>query len=100
MLSDHERKTLGQIQVDLTESDPEFVRGFAVGGLPRADIAVRGAYLIWIIAATAGLLNILSLAIGLTAGAFLFATIALSAIACDLWWSPLGARHQGRRTSR
>ena len=71
MLSDHERKTLGQIQVDLAASDPEFVRSFVVGGLPRADIGVRSAYLIWTIAATAGLLNILSLAIGLTAVAFL-----------------------------
>ena len=94
MLSDNDRKTLGQIQVDLAASDPEFVRGFVSGDLPRADIGVRGPYLIWIITATAALLNILSLALGLTAGAFLFGTIALGATVCGLWWPPPGIRRR------
>lgn len=97
MLSDHERKTLGQIQSDLTASDPEFARFFAAGGFPPALRGLRRAYLIWIIAASAALLTIMSLAIGLITGAFLFGTVTLAAVMCQLWWPPPGNRHRRRR---
>lgn len=99
MLSDHERRTLGQIQSDLAASDPEFARFFAAGDVPPLR-GFRRAYLVWIIAATAALLTVMSLAVGLTSGAFLFGTVTLSAVVCQLWWPPPGLRHLRRRRNQ
>ena len=89
MLSDHERRTSRQIQSDLAASDPESARFFAAGDV----LPVRGlrrAYLIWIIAASTALVTDMSLAVGLTSGAFLFGTVTLAAVVCQLWWPPPG----------
>ena len=86
MLSDHERRTLEQIQSSLAESDPEFARYLAGGGTPATPRALRRMYVIWFIAATAALLTILSAATGLTSGAIVGATIVLAALVSQLWW--------------
>jgi hypothetical protein len=65
MLGGHERRTLGQIQADPAASDPESAKFFS-------DVPT----LIWAIAATAALLTLLSRAIRLAIGAFLWATVA------------------------
>lgn len=100
MLSDHERRTLKQIQSELAASDPEFERFFAATEGPQALRGLRRMSLIWMIAAIAALLNVLSLAIGLTSGAFLFGTIALGAVVCELWWPPPNSRHRRRRRNQ
>ena len=88
MLSDHERRTLEQIQSDLTESDPELARYLAVGDTPVTLRALRRSYVIWFVAATAALLTIVSAAAGLTSGAILCATVVLGALLCQLWLCP------------
>lgn len=65
MLSDHERRTLGQIQADLVASDPEFAQSFTANVVTSTAHGLRRAYLIWVIAAAAAFLTLLSLAIGL-----------------------------------
>ncbi len=97
MLSDHERRTLEQIESDLAESDPEFARYLAVGETRATPRAVRRNYVIWFIAATAALLTIMSAATGLTSGAILCATLVLGALVCQLWWPHPGLSHQRRR---
>ena len=97
MLSDHERRTLEQIQSDLAESDPEFARYLAVGETPPTLRALRRTYVIWFIAATAALLTIMSAATGLTSGAILCATVVLGALVCQLWWPHPGMSHLRRR---
>ena len=97
MLSDHERRTLEQIQSDLAESDPDFARYLAVGETPATLRALRRGYVIWFIAATAALLTIMSAATGLTSGAILCATLVLGALVCQLWWPHPGLSHQRRR---
>ena len=99
MLSDHERRTLGQIQSDLAASDPELARFFAAGDVPPLR-GLRRAYLIWIIAASTALLTVMSLAVGLTIGAFLFGTVTLAAVVCRLWWPPPGLRHLRKRRNQ
>lgn len=97
MLSDHERRTLAQIQSDLAASDPEFERIFAATQGPPALRGLRSSYLIWVIAATAALLTLLSLAIGIDAAAFLCVTVVLGALVCQLWWPHPGFRHPSKR---
>lgn len=99
MLSDHERRTLGQIQSDLAASDPEFARFFAAGDVSPLR-GLRRASLIWIIAASTALLTVMSFAVGLTIGAFLFGTVTLAAVVCQLCWPPPGLRHLRNRRNQ
>ena len=93
MLSDHERRTLEQIQSDLAASDPEFERIFATTEVPPTLRGLRRTYLTWVVAATAALMTLVSLAIGLDTGAFLCVTVVLGALTCQLWWPHPGFRH-------
>lgn len=59
---DHERRTLRQIQADLVASDPEFAQFFTASDVTPTTHGLRRAYLIWVIAAAAAFLTLLSLA--------------------------------------
>ena len=100
MLSDHERRTLGQIQAELAASDPEFAQFFTASDVTPTVPGLRRTYLIWVIAATAALLTLLSLAIGLASGAFLCATVVLGALVCQLWWPHPGFSHLSKRRNQ
>ena len=93
MLSDHERRTLGQIQAELAQF-------FAASDVTAALSGLRRTYLIRVIAATAALLTLLSLAIGLASAAFLCATVVLGALMCQLWWPHPGFRHLSKRRNQ
>lgn len=95
MLSDHERRTLEQIQSGLAASDPELARSLGAGE-PSTLRALRRAYLIWFIAATAALLTIMSATAGMTSGAIVCATVVLGALVVQLWTHPGVAGMRGR----
>lgn len=84
MLSDHERRTLLQIQADLAASDPVFAQVFEASGLTPAPSGLRRAHLLWGIAAGVALLTLLSWAVGSITGAFFCAGVALGALVCQL----------------
>lgn len=100
MLSDRERRTLPQIQADLVDSDPDFAQFFTASVVTPTAHGLRRAYLIWVIAAPAALLTLLSLAIGLAIGAFVCATVVLGALMCQLWWPQPGFRHLSKRRNQ
>lgn len=100
MLSDHERKTLRQIQADLAASDPVFALVFEASALTPAPPGLRRAYLLGGIAAGAGLLTLLFLAVGSAPGAFLCACVVLGALVGQLWWPHHGFAQLRKRRNR
>lgn len=83
MLSDHERRTLAEIEADLGASDPGFVQSFATSE-PSGASPQRCSYLLWIICTSVAVLILLLLASGLPGGVFLCAAVVLLALTSHL----------------
>jgi hypothetical protein len=87
MLSDHERRTLAKIEVELTASDPGFAQSLAASEVPSRP---RYSYLLWVVGMSVAVLILLSLAAGLPGGVFLGAALVLGALTCLLSGSGYG----------